>query len=161
LDLLKPATGAVLTLAFAACAATGVQQAVRVSNPVSFMCPTTSEPPTTTSEPTSPVVLDSDRPPRQVKTINPQYSQEAFDKNIEGIVLVEILIDRRGRVVRARVLESIPLLDTAALDAVCQWRFEPAMKDGQPVATIANAPVGFRIFTPPTSSAPRAWPPPA
>jgi len=91
-------------------------------------------------------VMDYDRPPRPIRMTKPQYPQEAFVKKIEGVVIVEILIDKTGRVVRARVVQSIPALDAAAIATVKQWLFEPAIKGGRPVATIANAPVGFRIF---------------
>ena len=40
----------------------------------------------------------------------------------------------------------MPLLDAAALEAVRQWVFAPAHKKGRPVATLALAPVTFRIF---------------
>ena len=38
------------------------------------------------------------------------------------------------------------LLDAAALQTVYQWVFSPAVKGGRPVATVASAPVTFRIF---------------
>ncbi len=91
-------------------------------------------------------VLDYDQPPKPIKMPKPQYPQEAFIKKIEGTVLVEILIDSQGRVVRARVIQSVPLLDAAALQCVYQWVFQPAIKHGHPVTTIAHAPVNFRIF---------------
>lgn len=91
-------------------------------------------------------VLDYDQPPRPIKMPRPVYPQEAFVKKIEGTVLVEILIDANGNVIRASVVQSIPALDQAALQSVYQWRFSPAMKKGRPVATIAQAPVSFRIF---------------
>ena len=91
-------------------------------------------------------VLDYDSPPRPIKITRPQYPQEAFVKKIEGVVELEILIDASGRVSRARVIKSIPLLDAAAIQTVKQWVFSPAIKDGRPVATIASAPVTFRIF---------------
>jgi len=91
-------------------------------------------------------VMDYDSPPRLVKMIKPQYPQEAFIKKIEGTVLIEILIDSSGRVVRARVIQSVPLLDAAALQCVYQWVFQPAVKHGRPVPTIGRAPVNFRIF---------------
>jgi protein TonB len=91
-------------------------------------------------------VMDYDSPPRPIKMTRPQYPQEAFVKKIEGTVEVEILIDANGRVVSARVVRSIPLLDAAALQTVYQWIFSPAMKNGRPVATRAMAPVTFRIF---------------
>jgi protein TonB len=91
-------------------------------------------------------VMDYDQPPRPIKITRPQYPQEAFVKKIEGMVKVQILIDANGRVVNARVIQSIPLLDAAALQTVYQWVFSPAMKNGRPVATLAEAPVTFRIF---------------
>ena len=91
-------------------------------------------------------VMDYDQPPRPIKMTRPQYPQEAFVKKIEGTVEVEILIDANGRVVSARVVRSIPMLDAAAVQTVYQWVFSPAMKAGHPVATRAMAPVTFRIF---------------
>jgi protein TonB len=91
-------------------------------------------------------VMDYDSPPRPIKITRPQYPQEACVKKVEGTVVVEILIDSTGRVVRARVIQSVPMLDAAALQTVYQWIFEPAIKRGRPVPTIAHAPVAFRIY---------------
>jgi protein TonB len=91
-------------------------------------------------------VMDYDSPPRPIKITRPQYPQEAFVKKVEGTVTVEILIDSTGRVVRARVIQSVPMLDAAALQTVYQWIFQPAIKHGRPVPTIAHAPVAFRIY---------------
>lgn len=95
---------------------------------------------------TGDIVLDYDRPPQPVKLTRPTYPQEAFVKKIEGVVEVEIVIDASGRVTRARVVKSIPALDAAALACVREWVFAPAVKGGRPVATVARAPVTFRIF---------------
>ena len=91
-------------------------------------------------------VLDYDQPPRLLKQTRPIYPQEAFIKKIEGIVMLEIVIGIDGKVGRAKVLRSIPQLDSAAIQTVRQWVFSPAIKGGRPVSTIANAPVSFRIF---------------
>jgi len=91
-------------------------------------------------------VMDYDQPPRPIKMGRPMYPPEAFVKKVEGTVEVEILIDSTGRVVKAQVTRSIPLLDAAAIQTVKQWIFSPAIKNGRPVATIASAPVTFRIF---------------
>jgi periplasmic protein TonB len=91
-------------------------------------------------------VMDYDQAPRPIKITRPQYPQEAFIKKIEGTVIVEILIDIQGRVVRARVIQSVPLLDAAAVQTVYQWVFSPAVKHGRPVPTLAHAPVAFRIY---------------
>jgi TonB family protein len=59
---------------------------------------------------------------------------------------VEILIDKTGGVAKARVVKSIPELDEAALQCVRDWVFRPAQKAGEPVATVASAPVTFKIL---------------
>jgi protein TonB len=91
-------------------------------------------------------VTDYDRPPRLLRMRKPPYPDEAFVKKVEGTVVVEILIDDTGRVVRARIVSSVPLLDAAALGCVKEWVFAPAIKKGRPVATVALAPVSFRIY---------------
>jgi len=92
------------------------------------------------------LVFDYDAPPRLLRQTRPRYPQEAFVKKVEGTVVLEILIDASGRVSRARVIESVPLLDAAARDAVSEWLFQPAVKRGHPVPAIAHAPVRFRIY---------------
>jgi protein TonB len=91
-------------------------------------------------------VANCDRPPRPIRQTRPQYPEEAFVKKVEGTVLLEILINVDGRVAHAKVLRSIPLLDEAALATVREWLFEPALKDGRPVATLARAPIRFTIY---------------
>jgi periplasmic protein TonB len=91
-------------------------------------------------------VPDYDEAPKLIRGTKPQYPQEAFVKKIEGIVTVEFVIDEQGQVARPRVLKSIPMLDAAALACIRQWIFAPAKKGGRAVASIAQAPVTFRIF---------------
>jgi protein TonB len=91
-------------------------------------------------------VLDYEQGPRPIKITKPVYPHEAFVKKIEGTVVVEILIDTEGRVARARVLSSVPLLDAAAVRTVYEWLFTPAIKHGRPVPTLAHAPVTFRTL---------------
>jgi len=62
------------------------------------------------------------------------------------VVTLESVIGVDGKVGRARVLRSIPQLDAAAIQTVRQWVCSPAIKGGRPVATIAQAPVSFRIY---------------
>ena len=115
-------------------------------------------------------VMDYDQPPRPIKITRPQYPQEAFVKKIEGTVVVEILIDSHGRVVRARVIQSVPLLDAAALQTVYQWVFAPAVKHGRPVrdhrprprrASASSEPAEPRTAPAPVSKLPDAWTRPA
>jgi protein TonB len=87
-----------------------------------------------------------DRVPRLLRMVPPDYPPEAFTKKIEGVVSVEILVDADGKVARTQITHSVPLLDVAAVAAVRQWVFSPAIKDGRPVATLATAPVSFKIY---------------
>jgi len=64
-------------------------------------------------------------------------------------VEVEFLIDVKGRVASTRIIRSVPGLDEAAVECVRKWRFEPARKAGKVVATVARAPVTFRIYDKP------------
>jgi TonB family protein len=88
-----------------------------------------------------------DSPPVPIQTPRPNYPQDAFIKHVEGTVLIEILIDAHGDVARARILQSVPGLDEEALRCARQWKFRPATKQGQPVATLAHLPVAFHIYS--------------
>jgi TonB family protein len=88
---------------------------------------------------------DTDQPPVPLHITQPRYPPAAFQKGISGTVGLEILIDKTGHVAKARVVRSIPELDAAALQCVMEWEFRPAQKAGQPVATVASAPITFTI----------------
>jgi TonB family protein len=65
----------------------------------------------------------------------PEYPAAARQAGLEGVVLAEARVDGTGRVSDARVLRgSSPELDLAALEALRQWRFEPARRGGEPLA---------------------------
>ena len=87
-----------------------------------------------------------DRLPKVKKMPPPTYSRGPRDPKIEGTVILEILIGSSGRVLRANILRSVPGLDEAALEAVREWIFEPALKDGRAVATLVQAPITFKIY---------------
>src|SRR5262249_53984226 len=75
----------------------------------------------------------------------PPYPKQA--QNQEGVVLVRALIDERGHAQDIRIYASsgYPLLDRAALEAVAQWDFLPAVQDGKPVAAWVEMPVRFAL----------------
>jgi len=95
---------------------------------------------------TGDAVSDYDQPARPLHTTQPAYPHEAFIKQLQGTVIVEILIDATGHVQPVRLVESIPIFDKAAIECVRQWTFVPAMRRGQPVATIAHAPIKFVVL---------------
>lgn len=75
----------------------------------------------------------------------PTYPQLAIDAGVQGTVIVQALVGRDGLVKDVRVQNSIPMLDPAALAAVRQWRFKPAMAHGRPVAVWVAVPVKFTL----------------
>jgi protein TonB len=84
--------------------------------------------------------------PVNVSRVDPQYTEIARKARIEGIVIIEAIIDRDGNVTDARVLKPLPMgLDQAALEAVRRWKYKPGTLNGQPVPVIYNLTVNFRL----------------
>src|SRR6266511_2687895 len=84
--------------------------------------------------------------PVVIRRVNPSYPDGARQHNITGIVIVEVLIDKNGRVKDAVVLKPLPLgLDQAALDAVRKWQFQPGTLNGEPVDVIFNLTIIFLL----------------
>jgi TonB family protein len=81
--------------------------------------------------------------PMQTRKVAPVYPEIARSARVQGVVILEVLIDEQGRVASARVLRSIPLLDQAALDAVYQWEYTPTLLNGVPVPVVMTATVAF------------------
>jgi TonB family protein len=84
--------------------------------------------------------------PQSIVRVEPVYTEIARKARIEGIVIIEAIIDRQGNVTDVRVLKPLPMgLDQAALDAVRKWKFKPGTLNGQPVPVIYNLTVNFRL----------------
>lgn len=84
-------------------------------------------------------------PPTKIKDVRPEYPDEARAGRVQGVVIMETVIDTAGRVRDARVLRSVPLLDKAALDAVRQWEFTPVLMNGVPTPVIMTVTVSFSL----------------
>ena len=75
--------------------------------------------------------------PKVIHKVNPTYPEEARQQGIQGIVVSEAIIDSEGTVVDVKVLESPDeILNQPTVDALTQWKFEPATKDGKPIDVI-------------------------
>jgi protein TonB len=83
--------------------------------------------------------------PVKVVDVAPKYPAIAQSAHIEGVVILEVVIDARGHVESVQVLRSIPLLDQAAIDAVHQWRFTPARLNGDAVPVVMTVTVNFTL----------------
>jgi protein TonB len=85
--------------------------------------------------------------PRAIYDPEPEYSEEARKSKFQGSVLLLVVVGADGRPRDVRVARSLGMgLDEKALEAVREWRFEPALKDGQPVAVMVNIEVNFRLY---------------
>jgi protein TonB len=83
--------------------------------------------------------------PRKIAHVDPVYPRVAQSAHIEGVVILEAVIDAQGRVERVGVLRSIPLLDQAAVDAVKHWSYTPTLLNGVPVPIVMTVTVNFTL----------------
>ena len=86
-------------------------------------------------------------PPKPVYQPNPDYAESARKKKIQGEVLLSMIVTAEGTVRDATVTQSLDKdLDKKALEAVAKWKFQPATKDGKPVAIYIAASVQFHMY---------------
>ena len=85
------------------------------------------------------------RPPAKIHDAKPVYPPDAFAAGVQGVVVMEAIVDESGGVKELRVLRGVPMLDQAALDAVRQWRYEPTMLNGVYVPVIMTVTVNFSL----------------
>jgi TonB family protein len=84
--------------------------------------------------------------PSLLSKIEPEYSEEARATKLQGTVLVKVVVDTDGLAKDIQVLKSQGMgLDEQAVIAITQWKFKPGMKDGVPVAVLAQIEINFRL----------------
>jgi len=83
--------------------------------------------------------------PRQTYSVQPEYPVLARQAHVWGTVVVDAVIDEHGNVVGARAVSGHPLLIPAALKAVLQWKYEPTLLNGTPVAVEMEVTVHFNL----------------
>jgi TonB family protein len=87
------------------------------------------------------------KPPKPVYHPDPSYTKSAQKAKTQGTVALAIVITPGGDVQDVEVCKNLePSLDQRAVETVRRWRFEPATKDGKPVATHINVEVTFRLY---------------
>lgn len=98
-------------------------------------------------EPEGPIRVGGDvLRPEKISGPDPQYTEIARKARVQGVVILEAIIDKNGEVQNLKVLKGLPMgLDQAALDAVSRWRFQPATLNGKPVDVYYNLTVNFRL----------------
>ena len=83
------------------------------------------------------------RAPNKIKDVKPVYPAIARSAGVAGVVTIEATIGPDGKVIDAKVVRSIPLLDQAALDAVRQWEYTPTLLNGVPVPVLVTITINF------------------
>jgi len=86
-------------------------------------------------------------PPRVIYQPEPEFSEEARKAKFQGICTLALVVGADGRPSNIRVQSSLGMgLDEKAIEAVKNWKFEPAMKDGHPVAVAIAVEVDFHLY---------------
>lgn len=85
------------------------------------------------------------REPKKIVHVVPEYPDIARISRVEGVVILEAVLDTSGRVQSVKVLRSTPLLDEAAIRAVRQWRYTPTELNGVPVPVLMTITVQFTL----------------
>jgi protein TonB len=75
------------------------------------------------------------------------YTEEARQKKINGSCMIAVVVDSQGMPRNIEIVKSLnPGLDENAAYAVSQYRFKPAIKDGEPIPTKVYVEVNFRLY---------------
>jgi TonB family protein len=84
--------------------------------------------------------------PKIIVKIPPVYPDEAKKKKLEGIVILKIQIDKKGKVTEVKVIKGDhELLNKASIEAIKQWEYEPFIEDGSPKPHQFDVQVHFKL----------------
>jgi len=85
--------------------------------------------------------------PRTIFSPDPEYSEEARKAKYQGTVVLWVIVGPDGRTRDIRIQRSLGMgLDEKAIGAVRTWKFEPARKNGTPVAVQVSIEITFRLY---------------
>jgi protein TonB len=83
--------------------------------------------------------------PVPVQTVQPNYPEFAREAQIQGKVVLHVLVGKDGRVKNVKVAKGVTGLNDAAMEAVRKWVFKPALSNNKPVAVWVEVPVDFHF----------------
>jgi protein TonB len=84
--------------------------------------------------------------PVAINRAKPDYTDVARKAHVNGVVVVEAVVNKEGEVEQVKVLKGLPMgLSEQAVDAVKKWRFKPGTLNGEPVDVIFSLTVNFTL----------------
>jgi TonB family protein len=96
--------------------------------------------------PAAPLAVGGDvKQAKLINSVSPVYPPLAKNQHVSGNVLVDALIDANGKVTTMKVVSGPTLLHQAAMDALKQWKYQPATLDGKPVPMHLTVTIQFRL----------------
>ena len=85
-------------------------------------------------------------PPERLFGPAPPYTEEARQGRVQGVVILEAIIDAMGNVNDVKVLKGLPMgLTEQAVQTAEEWKFKPATRNGDPVAVFFNLTIRFSL----------------
>jgi len=85
--------------------------------------------------------------PVPTHTPEPEFSELARRNGFQGTVVLEVVVDKSGTVSRVRIVRALGMdLDMATVETTKTWRFQPASRNGEPVAVLMNIEVSFNLY---------------
>jgi TonB family protein len=140
----------VMTLAFLACAPAWAQSSSPPAQPTDPQAQLAQPPPpssdsekkTSPDQPPAPEPGDSTKL-ELIKSQKAAYPDEAREKQLQGQVMVKMLVSETGDVDSVEVLSGDPILAKAAVASAIKWKFKPFIKNGKPVQVFTKVPFDF------------------
>jgi protein TonB len=103
-------------------------------------------PPPAPPEPVKPVRIGGQiSTPELLRRVEPVYPDIAVVAKVQGIVILEAVVATDGTVESVKVLRPVKFLDSAAIDAVKQWRYKPLILNGIPTPFVLTVTLTFSI----------------
>jgi len=99
-----------------------------------------------TQKPKAPIrVGGSIRAPKLLVRVEPIYPPLALQTHMQGVVMIDAVLDEKGNVQDMKIVSGPPLLYQAALNALGRWKYEPTYLNDQPVAVELVVTITFQL----------------
>jgi TonB family protein len=104
----------------------------------------------TPSENNGPEIFHVDKDvkrPRATYTPEPEFSSAARYEKYQGVLVLYIVVNKSGHIAQVKIVRPLGFgLDEAAATKITEWRFDPATRNGEPVAVAMNVEVAFHLY---------------